>query len=245
MELGRLADGRPFVNVASAGLASAAARRAQPFKSFLGPLAYPLGALQAAVTEHAAALHGLRRRRGGLRRRGVAGDRRGHRRVRRRRGDRRRRPRRRRARRRDPARRLAPRPRPPRLGPAPRHDRRAGRRLPRPRHAWSRSTLPPGTRVQRRRRGARPAAWSASPSSTTPTSWWSADGVRQPRPRGRPRHRQHARVRARPRDRRLRAVGDRGRRRPRRGLRRRRRGAPHDRPHARPRSPPRGRCATA
>jgi len=51
MELGRLADGRPFVNVASAGLASAAARRAQPFKPFLGPLAYPLGALQAAVTE--------------------------------------------------------------------------------------------------------------------------------------------------------------------------------------------------
>jgi diacylglycerol kinase (ATP) len=51
MELGRLADGRPFVNVASAGLASAAARRAEPLKSFLGPLAYPLGALQAAVTE--------------------------------------------------------------------------------------------------------------------------------------------------------------------------------------------------
>jgi len=51
MELGRLADGRPFVNVASAGLASAAARRAEPFKSFLGPLAYPLGALRAADTE--------------------------------------------------------------------------------------------------------------------------------------------------------------------------------------------------
>ena len=51
MELGRLADGRPFVNVASAGLASAAARRAAPFKPFLGPLAYPLGALHAAVTE--------------------------------------------------------------------------------------------------------------------------------------------------------------------------------------------------
>ena len=51
MELGRLADGRPFVNVASAGLASAAARRAEPFKPFLGPLAYPLGALHAAVTE--------------------------------------------------------------------------------------------------------------------------------------------------------------------------------------------------
>jgi diacylglycerol kinase family enzyme len=51
MELGRLADGRPFVNVASAGLASAAARRAEPFKSFLGPLAYPVGALHAAMTE--------------------------------------------------------------------------------------------------------------------------------------------------------------------------------------------------
>jgi diacylglycerol kinase family enzyme len=51
MELGRLADGRPFVNVASAGLASAAARRAEPFKPILGPLAYPLGALHAAVTE--------------------------------------------------------------------------------------------------------------------------------------------------------------------------------------------------
>lgn len=52
MELGRLADGRPFVNVASAGLASAAARRASPLKSRLGPLAYPLGALHAAITEH-------------------------------------------------------------------------------------------------------------------------------------------------------------------------------------------------
>src|SRR4051794_8246323 len=49
-ELGRLADGRPFVNVASAGLASAAARRAEPFKR-LGPLAYPVGAVRAAATE--------------------------------------------------------------------------------------------------------------------------------------------------------------------------------------------------
>ena len=40
----------------------------------------------------------------------------------------------------DAARGLAPGARPPRLGPAPRHDRRAARRLPRPRHAWSRST---------------------------------------------------------------------------------------------------------
>jgi len=49
-ELGRLSDGRPFVNVASAGLASAAARRAEPFKR-LGPFAYPVGALRAAATE--------------------------------------------------------------------------------------------------------------------------------------------------------------------------------------------------
>jgi diacylglycerol kinase (ATP) len=51
MELGRLADGRPFVNVASAGLASVAARRAQPLKPRLGPLAYGVGAARAALTE--------------------------------------------------------------------------------------------------------------------------------------------------------------------------------------------------
>jgi diacylglycerol kinase (ATP) len=51
LELGRLADGRPFVNVASAGLASVAARRAEPLKPRLGPLAYALGAARAAVTE--------------------------------------------------------------------------------------------------------------------------------------------------------------------------------------------------
>jgi diacylglycerol kinase (ATP) len=50
LELGRLADGRPFVNVASAGLASVAARRAQPFKARLGPLAYGVGAVRAAAT---------------------------------------------------------------------------------------------------------------------------------------------------------------------------------------------------
>jgi len=50
LELGRLADGRPFVNVASAGLASVAARRAQPLKSRLGPLAYAVGATRAALT---------------------------------------------------------------------------------------------------------------------------------------------------------------------------------------------------
>jgi diacylglycerol kinase (ATP) len=51
LELGRLADGRPFVNVASAGLASAAAYRARPLKPKLGPLAYALGAIRAAATE--------------------------------------------------------------------------------------------------------------------------------------------------------------------------------------------------
>jgi diacylglycerol kinase (ATP) len=50
LELGRLADGRPFVNVASAGLASVAARRAAPLKPRLGPLAYGVGALRAAAT---------------------------------------------------------------------------------------------------------------------------------------------------------------------------------------------------
>jgi len=50
LELGFLADGRPFVNVASAGLASVAARRAAPLKPRLGPLAYAVGALRAAAT---------------------------------------------------------------------------------------------------------------------------------------------------------------------------------------------------
>jgi diacylglycerol kinase (ATP) len=49
-ELGRLADGRPFVNVASAGLASVAARRAAPLKPRLGPLAYGVGAVRAAAS---------------------------------------------------------------------------------------------------------------------------------------------------------------------------------------------------
>jgi diacylglycerol kinase family enzyme len=49
-ELGRLADGRPFVNVASAGLASLAARRAAPLKPKLGPLAYAVGAAHAGAT---------------------------------------------------------------------------------------------------------------------------------------------------------------------------------------------------
>ena len=51
LELGRLGDGRPFVNAASAGLAAKAARHASPFKKLLGPLAYGVGALRAAATE--------------------------------------------------------------------------------------------------------------------------------------------------------------------------------------------------
>lgn len=50
LELGRL-DGRAFVNVAGAGLAPAAARRAAPLKRVLGPLAYPAGALCAGLLE--------------------------------------------------------------------------------------------------------------------------------------------------------------------------------------------------
>ena len=50
LELGRLAGGRPFVNVASAGLAAVAARQAAPLKPALGPLAYPVGAVGAALT---------------------------------------------------------------------------------------------------------------------------------------------------------------------------------------------------
>jgi diacylglycerol kinase (ATP) len=49
LDLGRLSDGTPFVNVASAGLASVAARRAAPLKPRLGPLAYAAGAVHAAV----------------------------------------------------------------------------------------------------------------------------------------------------------------------------------------------------
>jgi diacylglycerol kinase (ATP) len=52
LELGRLADGRPFVNVASAGLASVAARNATPLKPRLGPLAYGVGAVRAAAASH-------------------------------------------------------------------------------------------------------------------------------------------------------------------------------------------------
>jgi diacylglycerol kinase family enzyme len=50
LDLGRLASGVAFVNVASAGLASVAAREAEPLKPHLGPLAYAAGALRAAAT---------------------------------------------------------------------------------------------------------------------------------------------------------------------------------------------------
>jgi diacylglycerol kinase family enzyme len=52
LDLGRLADGHPFVNVASTGLASVAARRAEPLKHRLGPLAYAVNAARAAATAH-------------------------------------------------------------------------------------------------------------------------------------------------------------------------------------------------
>lgn len=52
LDLGRLGD-RPFVNVATAGLALAAARRAAPLKRVLGPLAYPVGAGVTAVVGRA------------------------------------------------------------------------------------------------------------------------------------------------------------------------------------------------
>jgi len=48
LDLARI-DGRPFVNIASAGLAPMAARRARGLKRALGPLAYTVGALRAAL----------------------------------------------------------------------------------------------------------------------------------------------------------------------------------------------------
>jgi diacylglycerol kinase family enzyme len=47
---------RPFVNAASAGLSPAAARRAGPLKGPLGPLAYTLGAMRAALASRPAAV---------------------------------------------------------------------------------------------------------------------------------------------------------------------------------------------
>jgi diacylglycerol kinase family enzyme len=46
------AGGRPFVNAASTGLAVAAAHRARPLKSRLGPLAYAVGGVRAGLTAH-------------------------------------------------------------------------------------------------------------------------------------------------------------------------------------------------
>ena len=48
LDLGRL-DGRPFLNVASLGLAAVAAREAQGLKRALGPLSYVVGALRAGL----------------------------------------------------------------------------------------------------------------------------------------------------------------------------------------------------
>jgi diacylglycerol kinase family enzyme len=48
LELGRVGD-RPFVNVTSAGLPPAAARKAKGLKGALGPLAYTAGALRAGL----------------------------------------------------------------------------------------------------------------------------------------------------------------------------------------------------
>ena len=50
LELARM-DDRPFVNVASAGLAPAAAERAEPLKDTLGPLSYAAGAAVAGAVE--------------------------------------------------------------------------------------------------------------------------------------------------------------------------------------------------
>ena len=167
MELGRLADGRPFVNVASAGLASAAARRAEPLKPFLGPLAYPSARCaprppssrcaarsapdgeQVFDGEAWQAIVAVTGAFGGGSEIGAA----------------------------DPEdggldvavapRRLAPRARPPRLGAAPRHDRRAARRLPRARdrrRGRTAARAPSSTSTAR----CATRAWSASPSSTTP-----------------------------------------------------------------------------
>ena len=48
LDLGRIGE-RPFVNVASAGLAPAAAGEARGLKRLLGPLAYSVGALRAGL----------------------------------------------------------------------------------------------------------------------------------------------------------------------------------------------------
>jgi diacylglycerol kinase (ATP) len=48
LELGRIGS-RPFVNIASAGLAPVAARKARGLKRALGPLAYSVGAVRAGL----------------------------------------------------------------------------------------------------------------------------------------------------------------------------------------------------
>ena len=88
LELGRLADGRPFLNVASAGLSSVAARRAQPLKSRFGPLAYGLGAARAAASGRPLPIRVEVDGGGRVRRRRLAGDGRLHGGVRRRLGHR-------------------------------------------------------------------------------------------------------------------------------------------------------------
>jgi YegS/Rv2252/BmrU family lipid kinase len=52
IELLQAGEDRPFVNAASTGLAVAAAHRARPLKSRLGPLAYAVGAVRAGLTAH-------------------------------------------------------------------------------------------------------------------------------------------------------------------------------------------------
>jgi diacylglycerol kinase family enzyme len=52
LDLARMGD-RPYVNVATAGLSVAAARRAAPLKRVLGPFAYPVGAGVTAVSGRA------------------------------------------------------------------------------------------------------------------------------------------------------------------------------------------------
>jgi diacylglycerol kinase (ATP) len=56
IELLMAGEDRPFVNAASTGLAVAAAHRARPLKSRLGPLAYAVGGLRAGWTARPLAL---------------------------------------------------------------------------------------------------------------------------------------------------------------------------------------------
>ena len=89
LDLGRAGE-RPFVNAASAGLSPVAARNAHGLKSALGPLAYTVGRAARRTVRRPDSRAGQGRRRTGLRRRCLAGDRRSDRRLRRRRRGRRR-----------------------------------------------------------------------------------------------------------------------------------------------------------